>query len=525
MEEKIDAMSPYDPKRINGTAFAVAETRADVSGTYNDKSITFNGSLADYDFVTILRNKQDNIVRLYELADYFVDSEELIGSAVHQIFVPFSITDGWMLTGGTEQTRAKYMEWFEYIHLNEKLESWFYQYYLFANVYFSLMEDSDVVSLPPHLCRISNVLVNGNPLVEFNARSIKQDLKRQGQKAYKKFLDDEELDVRIAGYPKEVTEALKRNTEYVQLDPKRTFVLQAPKPEWQRYAIPMITRCLLPLGQKALIKEYLDALLGLAASSFVHGSVAAPNGSPVVVDRPILESVLAVTKSAMKPNNRVAITNDGVKFSVVQPDMDKVFEQDPYSNVNESILGALGINNSVTSGSDSSVSFGSSQLSTRVVSLRISAARDAMCKLVNRIMRAVNGAPYGLPRSNDAKIPAFVMPKSDLTKVAAFQESCMKLWESGVLSTKTLLKNFSIDVNTEYELKKEERDSGMADVFVKPGTTPQVDEHADDAESDNGGEVGRPRKEDDERTSDEANARTGAQPKPSNPDGSEPQEE
>lgn len=524
MANELDTMSAYKSERPNASSFAVAESASDVSGSFNDKSITFNGSLINYDYYTILRDKQNNINKLYELADFFVDAEELIGGALHQVYIPFSMTDGWRLTGSDERTKQKYYDWFERIHLNEKLESWFYQYYLFANVYFSLMEDSDIVTLPPHLCRISNVLVNGNPLIEFNARSVKQDFKKQGQKALKKFLDDDDLDIRIAGYPKEVSEALRSNKEFVQLDPKTTFVLQASKPEWQRYAIPMIARCLLPLGQKALITEYIDALMTLAAASFVHGAVSSPEGSQIVVDTPILQSVLNVTKSAMAAGNGVAITNSGVKYSVIQPDLDKVFEQDPYSMVNENILGGLGINNSVTAGTDSAVSFGASQISTKIISLRITAARQAMCKLMNRIIRAVNGSPYGLPRSNDSRLPEFTMPTSDLTQVAAFQSECMKLWESGVLSTRTLLENYHIDIETEFERKKKEIADGKTEVFVAPGKSTSNDS---DNSNDNDGNVtiGRPKLDDSERNSDEGNARTGAQPKPSRPEGSEAQTE
>ena len=42
--------------------------------TYNDKSITYSGDLASYDYDSILRDKQRNINSLYELADYYVDA-------------------------------------------------------------------------------------------------------------------------------------------------------------------------------------------------------------------------------------------------------------------------------------------------------------------------------------------------------------------------------------------------------------------------------------------------------------------
>ena len=523
MANKLDTMSAYEEKRPATSSYAVSESLNDVTGTYNERSITYNGSLNNYDYESLLRQKQTNINRFYELADYFVDADDLVGGAIRHIYVPFSMIDGWYLTGGTQQTQDKYMEWFERISLNEKLRSWFYQYYVFYNVYFSLMEDGDLVTLPPHLMRISNVAVNGNPLAEFNVKSLKQDLRKNAQKAWKKFLDDVDMQVRISGYPKEVTEALKKNVEWVQLDPKSTWLWQGDKPEWSRYAIPMISTALIPLGQKALIRAEEDALLNLAAASFVHGAVGSPKDSNIIVDNPILNAVLGITKTAMKAGGGIAITNDCVKYQVIQPDLDHFYEADKYKSVNESILGAYGINASVSSGNDSSISFGTSQISTKLVSMRINAARQSLCKLINKIMRAVNGSPYGLPRSNDKKIPTFVMPTSDLTQVAAFQNECMKLYEKGAISLKTLLDAHGVNIETEFERKQKEINDGMTDVFVAPGKTTSSNNTQNNGDGVDG-TIGRPTMNDSERQSDPGNSETGRNPKPSVPEGSEEQE-
>lgn len=520
MEQDIDRATAYTKR--DSTALAVAESLNDVSGTFSERNITYNGSLTNLNIDTILRAKQDHINDIYQLADYYVDAEELVGSAVKKIYVPFSLSDGWYLTGGNDKTRAKYYEYFEKIHLNDKLESWFYQYYLFANVYFSLMEDGDIVTLPPHLCRIANVLINGNPLVEFNARSVKQDFKQRGQKALKKYIDDDKLDVRVAGLPREITEALSKNTEYVQLDPKNTFLWQGYKPEWSRYAMPMIVTCLKPLARKEIIAAYETALLTLAAASFLHVKVGTPKESTVVPDANILSAVQALAKQAMKAGGGILTTNDCVNAEFIQVDVDHMFDKNKYENVDESILGALGISSSVTSGSDSSISFGSSQVSVRLVSLRITAARKSFCDLMNRIIRAVNGSPYGLPRTNSEKLPEFVMPISDLTKVAAFQEACYKLWQDGNLSRRTLMENYNIDIDMEYNRKKTEESNGYEEVFVKPGTAAQKE---DKDEKDGNTQVGRPTMDDDERNSDPGKSVTGRAPKPSNEEGSEAQEE
>ena len=430
------------------------------------------------------------------------------------MYVPFSLTDGWFLTGGTDKVREKYYEWLDRIHFQEKLESWFLQYYVFANVFFSIQEDGDIVTLPPNLVRISNVMLNGNPLIEFNARSVKQDLKKQGQKAWKKFLDDEELDVRLQGYPVEVAEALRSNKEWVQLDARRTLVWQGIKPEWQRYAIPMVAMCLKPFAKKALISSWEDAQLLLGIAGFVHASVGSPKDSNIVVDLPILNAVQNITKQAMKSTGGLATTQDTVKYEVITPDLDYLFEDDKYKGPNTEILGALGINDTVSSGSDVSASFGSSQISTKMVSLRITQARRGFCDLMNRILRIVNGAEFGLPRSNEAKMPRFEMPNADLTQVAAFQNACKQLWDAGVLSNETLLKNYGIDSVTEFEKKKKEADAGQNEVFVKPGSAPKENE----------GTIGRPTLDDSERNSDPGRSETGRNPKPSRPEGSEAQE-
>lgn len=522
MANEVNNMSAQASVKPSPSLLGLAETINDVTSTYNERSITYNGSLQDFDYSALLRDKQKNINRFYELADYFVDADDLVGGAIRHIYVPFSMLDKWYLTGGNEQVRAKYQEWFEKIGLNDKLRSWFYQYYVFHNVYFCLMDDHDLVTLPPHMVRITNITVNGNPLIEFDVKTLKQTLRKASQKAWKKFIDDEKMEIRIAGYPKEVNEALKKNVEWVQLNPATTWVWQGDKPEWSRYAIPTISTALIPLAQKALIRAEEDALLALAAASFVHGSVGSPKDSNVVVNNDILSAIMGITKSAMKAGGGIAVTNDCVRYEVIQPDLDHFYEADKYRSVNESILGAFGINASVSTGSDSSVSFGTSQISTKLVSMRISAARQSLCKVMNKIMRAVNGSKYGLPRSNEQKVPTFCMPTSDLTQVDAFQSECMKLYEKGVISIQTLLDAHNLDLKTEYDRRKKEKET-MGDVFDVPGNDGSTNDNNNNNNDSENAPVGRPTLDDSDRESDPGNSETGRAPKPSAPEGSEEQ--
>lgn len=65
MEQNIDAFSAIE-KRVPGTTFAVAETLNDVTSSYNNRSITYNGSLENLDIDAILRQKQDHINDIYQ---------------------------------------------------------------------------------------------------------------------------------------------------------------------------------------------------------------------------------------------------------------------------------------------------------------------------------------------------------------------------------------------------------------------------------------------------------------------------
>ena len=67
------------------------------------------------------------------------------------------------------------------------MASIFYQYYKYGNVFVYLMEDGTIMTLPVHLIRIANVMVNGEPVIEINCRSIKDDLVQQGVKAKKDY--------------------------------------------------------------------------------------------------------------------------------------------------------------------------------------------------------------------------------------------------------------------------------------------------------------------------------------------------
>lgn len=490
----------------------------EVTITFNDKNITFTGDLASYDYNAILKNKQSNINKQYELSDYFVDADPIYRGIIKEVYTPFSIAEPFRLVGANEKVKDKYLEYYERIHLRDKMESIFLQFYKYGNVYVYLMDDGTIITLPVHLIRISNVMVNGEPVIEMNCRSIRDDLKRQGQKAKKKWLEDEDLKVRLQGFPKEVSEALNEGKDWVQQNPENTFVLQDLKEDWMRYAIPMVASCLKAFSKKELISNWENALLILGAHAFVHVKYGDPQNQvlPVAGD---LQQVSNIFRNAMT-GSALAVTNNWCNATVIQPKTDDVFEYDKYKGVNSDILSAGGISGVIVSGrSEDGSTFASAQVSMQTAALRIKQAKDNFCEMMNKINKRLNGSSY-LPHSANEHVPKFTFPPVDLSGSKAFQDACIKLWEKGLVSNETLLQTYGYDMGQEVERRKTEDKNGIYVVMAPPQKNA-----SEPAKEDDNKKTGRPTLDDSERNSDPSKSVTGRQPKGSNPEGSEEQTE
>lgn len=107
----------------------------DVTITFSDRNITYTGDLATFDYDAILRNKQQNIYRLFELSDYFVDADPIYRGIIKEVYAPFSTSDKYRLIGANEKVKQKYYDYYERIHLEDLMRSIFYQYWKYGNVY------------------------------------------------------------------------------------------------------------------------------------------------------------------------------------------------------------------------------------------------------------------------------------------------------------------------------------------------------------------------------------------------------
>lgn len=511
----VTATEDASSKPMNVTAGVVGDNEGDfVVQSFNNSNITFQGNLEGFNYEGILRRKQDNIMQLYSLSDYFIDADAIYKGTIKHVYVPFSLFPKWRLTGTDEKTRQKYMEYYNSINLTKKMKSIFLQYYKYANVFIYVMEDGNIITLPVTKCRIANVSLNGEPLVEMDLEDIKNSFSGFGSKD-SKYFNDNDLKKQLLGYPKEVGEALVAGKTSVQLNPENVFVMQDVKEDWQRYAVPMIASFLPSLAKKALIAKYEDAVLNLGLRSFIHVRYGDPNPkTDLLPDLNQLRQVRNVFSSAMS-GNPLAVTNSWAKAEVIQPETRFLHEWDKYREVNNSLLSAGGISGIVVTGvAEDGSTFASAQVSMQSAAARIEQALTAFSEMMTDINKLVYQRVTGKKNGNPSQ---FIFMPLDMSGRKAMQEAGARLWNDGVLSSRSLMEAFGYDINEEVDRRKSESENGIDETLLKRNGKTGSEPKGSGGEK---SEAGRPAMDDSERTSDPGSAQTGKQPKPSSPDGS-----
>lgn len=491
--------------------------------SYNNTNITFSGELSGYDYDSILRNKQNNINNLYQLADYYTDADPLIHGIIKHVYVPYTIGSPWMLSGTTAKTRKIYEEYYKQIRLREKLASIVLEFWKYSNV-FVYIHKGVPITLPPTKCRIGNVSFNGEPIVDFDCQTIYNEWQQKNYAIKENWVKDNHLETYFDGFPEEVQQAINRGEQYAQLNPKYCKVLQSDKESWQRYAIPFIAACLPALAKKELINKYEIAQLNLGIHSFVHVRYGdEKKGADMLPEINQLRETRAVFSRAMN-NFPLAVTNQLAKPEVVQPDLDNLFQFDKYRDVNNDILSSGGISGILVTGiSEDGSTFASAQVSMQTAAARIEACRDEICELMNKINVCIQEELANAHAYNVSKIPEFRFMPLDMAGRKALRDACKELWEKGVVSTQTMMETCGYSIENEMERRQNEakngadetlipRDATVTQAIVQDTPEPQIEETERD--------VGRPEMENEERTSDPDAAVRGKQPKPSNPEGS-----
>ena len=502
--------NPVDKIRNREIVGATKDTAPDVYQSYTNSNITFSGDLAGYDYNAILRDKQGNIISLYQLADYYADADPIVRGIIYHVFVPFSTCSDWVLLGKNEKTVSLFEEQYKRMRLKEKLDGIMLEYWKYANVVCYLL-NGQLITLPIHKCRIGNMMLNGMPLVDFDCMSVQNEYRQKGYSIYEGWVKDNNLEAYFKGYPDEVQDAINKGVEYAQLNPENTFVLQNTKEGWNRYAIPFIAAALEPLARKELIGQYEKATLNLATHGFTHATYGDPTkGYDMLPDANQLRELSRIFKQGMT-GFPLVVTNHLADAKFVQADTDDLFQWDKYRDVNNDILSAGGVSGIVVSGiSEDGSTFASAQISMQTAETRINNARAKFCEMMNRINERLTEIIPGT--YNLKELPEFEFMPLSMEGKKALREACKELWCKGVVSHKTFLETYGY--SPDKELKQRQKEAEEADsVFVSREWNVA---QAEDA--------GRPKVDESDRKSDPDSANRSKQPKPSSPEGSMPED-
>lgn len=495
------------PRKIDVFVGAAKDKDEKSIQSFSNSNITFSGSLVGYDYDGILRDKQTNIVSLYQLADYFSDEDPIIHGIIKHVYVPFSSCSPWVLTGKPKTVKL-YEEQYEKMRLREKIDGIFLEFWKYGNV-FVYLKDGDLITLPVDKCRIGNVSFNGTPIVEYNCETILNEWRAKSYSIQENWIKDNELEDYFKGFPEEVVDSLNKGYQYAQLNPEYTFVLQGSKESWHRYAIPFIASCLSALAKKELISQYEDALLNLAIRSFVHVKYGDPK-QEMLPDKEQITAVRRLFADGMS-GYPLVVTNHLAEAKIIQPDMDDLFQWDKYRVVNNDILSAGGISGIIVSGvSEDGSTFASAQVSMQTAEARINAARAEFCDMMNKVNKQLTEVIQGT--YNLKEIPKFEFAPLSMEGRKVLRETCTKLWESGAVSTKTMLETNGYSLDQEKAQREKELQDGTDAVMnnrkMTSSTTPSS------------GNAGRPTLDVTERKSDPESSERSKEPKPSSPEGS-----
>ena len=516
---------PVKPAPVERVVGATKEQDVKSVQSFNNQNFTFSGEIADYDYSSILKDKQSHITDLYKIADYYTDADPIVHAIIKHVYVPFSTSCDWIVTGAKKKTVALYEEQYKKMRLREKLDGIMLEYFKYGNVFCYLMEDGNLITLPVMKCKIGSTALNGEPIVDFNISQIKNEWKAKSYSVKENWIKDNQLDYYFKGYPPEVVKALNDNKDYAQLDPTRTFVLQQSKESWQRYAVPLIAACLEPLAKKELISTYEKATLNLGIRSFVHVTYGdSTKGMDILPDKEELSAVRSLFRTGMS-GFPLVVTNHLAKATVVKPDLDDLYQWSLYSDVNNDILAAGGVSGIIATGvSNDGSTFASAQISMQTVEARIEEAMNEFADMMNRVNVLLKDNIQGT--YNLKETPTFQFTPLSLEGKKALRETCKGLYEKGLVSTKTILESHGYSLEMEQEQKEEEQKNGVPELF-RPYADIAAEKAAEAAPAsaepaDNSDEEtrGRNELEDSERTSDKESALRGKQPKPSNPEGS-----
>lgn len=117
----VGASPDSEESSVRKTVIGAANQTESSLRAFDNSNVTYSGALEAVDYDSILRDKQNNINTLYQLADYYCDADPIVRGIIKGVYVPFSSTK-WHLTGDNHKTIAIFEEQYRRMRLDELID-------------------------------------------------------------------------------------------------------------------------------------------------------------------------------------------------------------------------------------------------------------------------------------------------------------------------------------------------------------------------------------------------------------------
>lgn len=451
------------------------------NSTTSPTSITSTDSLRN-----ILTNPQEfeNIKRLYQYCDYYVNYDTIVAGAIKNIFIPFSQTP-YRLEGGTKKSRQFFETVFEQNNLEDIIRGCANDYFKYANVYLYLNDDYTLQLLPPHRCYVEALAVDGEPIVSFEIDRSVQIGKT----------DITKLERQYNGYPDVIQDEIKKGGSYAQLPIGNCFSISYSKASWEKYAVPPIAAALPWLIEKETLNKTLTTELDNMRGTFLHVRVGDKDKNAIPGQAELNDIGNTFASVLATDGGRVACTSWNVQAEFLNGGTKDSLNTitDLMANINWNILSALTISSVLATGDNlpnvsANANFSTIQAAVTLVNKRINAYLSDLTKMINKIIRHI------ADKESVTKPPRIIFDLVDLNNDEGLTQLMLDLYDKGLLSKQTLYDHTNFNFDEELEKRSQETKDGINQVLTPP------DQPYNKSASENKG--GRPELDMNERTSD-----------------------
>lgn len=410
---------------------------------------------------SIIQNPQDwnNFYQLLQHVGYYSMSDSMCAGAIRNIMVPFSQAP-YRLVGSNKKTRQIYQKILDKNNFEDILHGLAMDYWIYGQAYFYLERDYTFQLLPPFRCQVESLSIGGEPIVSYE---IERTSNNRSQ------TDIEKLLRKYKGHPDVVEKAIKKGSNFAQLEQDKLFRVAYTKSAWEKYSIPMLTAALPWLVQKDNLIDTQITELENIQRTFLEVKV----GDEKITPRPN-EAEFALAASAYIG----AIQSQGASPAAVSWNVKSEWKQidsrdalkgftDTISFVNYNILSALSISPQLASGDsppnkNGSSNFSATQASVSIINKRINVFINDVKKMMNKVFEII------AIQEGYKTYPTINFELISINKNDEISEELLSLYDKGLVSRETLFENSQYSYEEEREKREKSKASGDDDIFTPP---------------------------------------------------------